>query len=78
MFTEKDVSLINKKLRQDGIDFEVSLFDGGKSLNVERLEFGGCEDQDGALRSVLENYFRRDGRSVDLIKEKAVLREDRA
>lgn len=70
MFTEKDVNSINEKLRRDGIDFEVSLSDGGKSLDIERLEFGGCEDQDGALNSVLENYFRHEGRNVRKVGDK--------
>lgn len=74
MFTERDVDSINNKLRQDGIDFEVSLSDGGRTLSVERLEFGGCEDQDGALCSVLRNYFRNEGRNVRL--ESGKVREE--
>lgn len=70
MFAEQDVNSINEKLRQDGIDFEVSLADGGRTISMERLEFGGCEDQDGALRSVLRNYFRDNKKSVRVEKNK--------
>lgn len=70
MFTKQDVNSINEKLRQDGIDFEVSLSNEGRALSIERLEFGGCEDQDGALRSVLQNYFRDNKQRVRMEKSK--------
>lgn len=64
MFTETDVTELNKRLKRDGIDFKVVLSDDKKFLKVERLEFGGCEDQDGALRSVVNGYFQSGGRKV--------------
>lgn len=70
MFTEEDVSELNKRLTRDGIDFRVSVSDDGNSISVERLEFGGCEDQDGALRSVINGYFRSIGRDVNFSEGK--------
>lgn len=72
MFTEEDVDQINTRLKRDGIDFRVFLEDGENSLAVERLEFGGCEDQDGALKSVIRGYFQGKGKKIRLEKSKII------
>lgn len=66
MFTENDVKEINERLRRDGIDFNVTLSENGNALVAERLEFGGCEDQDGALHSVIRDYFLRMNRKIHI------------
>lgn len=72
MFTEEDIEELNTRLKRDGIDFETYLSDDGNSITTERLEFGGCEDQDGALRSVIEGYFRSKGQKITFEKGKVV------
>lgn len=73
MFIEEDIRELNARLKRDGIDFETYLSDDGKSITTERLEFGGCEDQDGALQSVIEGYFKSKGQKITFEKGRVVL-----
>jgi hypothetical protein len=61
-----DIVELNKELKADGLDYKIHLQDscGAQTCRIERLESGGCEDQDEALKKKLKAFFRRRGMEI--------------
>lgn len=68
MLTAEERNGFNEALRRNGVDFEISFEekDGQEILHALRTDFGGCEDQDGALCTVLRSCFRQYGITAEV------------
>ena len=62
---------LNRELKEDGLDYTIHLQDacGCQTMRIERMESGGCEDQDEALEKKLRSFFRKRGMEIDFSRE---------
>ncbi len=61
-----DILELNRQLLAEGLDYKIHLQDacGAQSCRIERLESGGCEDQDQALYKQIEYFFKKNRMDV--------------
>jgi hypothetical protein len=66
-----DIAELNKELQADGLDYRIHLQDscGAQVCRIERLESGGCEDQDEALQKKLRSWFRKQITEIDFSRD---------
>ncbi|HUM82492.1 MAG TPA: hypothetical protein PLN48_01810 [Lachnospiraceae bacterium] len=67
-----DILELNKALEADGLDYRIHLQDscGAQVCRIERLESGGCEDQDEGLKRFLTAFFGKKGIDIEFSADK--------